>query len=198
MSTGHFGRAVPVGLRPFPLLLGRTLGGTKVVIPSELKSPQAPLHVLTFNFKNKHVWNARTWAGLHSSVELLLKHAGMVSSPAQQPGMFHVWLLPTVHWFWSPLWKRRCRAWADENGIDRENVIVVYGNRDEITEDIGILNDGRQYAFLLDNSGKIHFATDGRYLGHKHDISINKAVQTLINMVKLESRDNVDSLRDSI
>lgn len=183
MSTGHFGRAVPVGLRPFPLLIGRTLGGSKVVIPSEFKPSEAPFHVLTLNFKNKHVWNARTWAGLHSSVELLLDHAGMISSPAHRPGMFHVWLLPTVHWLWSPLWKRRCRAWADENGIDRENVMVVYGNRDEITEDIGIMNDGRQYVFLVDNAEKVHFATDGRYLSNKHDFNIHKAVQTLINQV---------------
>jgi hypothetical protein len=180
MSTGHFGRAVPVGLRRFPILIGRTLAGSKVSVPSELKPSSAPLHVMTVNFKNKHVWNARTWAGLHSSVELLLQHAGMIESPEHRPGMYHVWLLPTVHWLWSPLWKQRCRGWAKENGIPEENVIVVYGNRDEISEDIGIFNDGRQYAFLLDNDGKVHFATDGRYLSHKHDFSIHKAVQTLI------------------
>ena len=190
MSTGHFGRAVPVGLRPFPLLVGKTLSGAKIVIPSQLNPPEAPLHVMTLNFKNKHVWNARTWAGLHSSVELLLQHSGMIESPEQRPGMYHVWLFPTIHWLWSPFWKRRCRVWAAENGIKEENVVVVYGNRDEITEEIGIFNDGRQYAFLLDNNGKTHFATDGRYLSHKHDFSIHKAVQTLIDQRQKTASDS--------
>ena len=174
MSTGHFGRAVPVGLRRFPLLHGKTLGGSKFEFPTQL--PDAPFHVVTMNFRNKNVWNARSWHGLQSSLEILQTHA-----VETKPGMYYLWLLPTVHWLWAPIWKRRCRAWANENGISENSVVVVYGNRDEITDEIGIHNDGRMYAFLMRNTGKVFFATDGRYLSNKHDFHIHKAINTMIN-----------------
>ena len=182
MSTGHFGRAVPVGLRRFPLLHGRTLEGSKIVFPTDLAPLNAPFNVATFNFKNKHVWNARTWAGLHSSLELM-RPAG------EALGMYHVWLFPTVHRLWSPIWRRWCRSWAEENGIPASNVIAVYGDRDAICEDIGIFNDGRQYGFLIRNSGKVLFASDGRYLSNKHDIGIHKAIRTFYSQ---QSEDEVE------
>lgn len=174
MSTGHFGRAVPVGLRRFPLLSGRTLGGSKFVFPTDMEPQAAPFHVATINFKNKHVWNARTWAGLHSSLELLEGHNGHAIG-----SVYHVFVFPTLYMLWAPLWKRRCRAWAAENHIPLDNVLVVYGDRNAICEDIGIYNDGRQYGFLMRNSGKTIFAADGRYLSHKHDFAIHKAIRTL-------------------
>ena len=174
MSTGHFGRAVPVGLRRFPLLRGKTLTGSKFEFPTDLVPREAPFHVATLNFKNKHVWNARTWAGLHSSLELLEEHSQRTIGC-----MCHVFVFPRLHMLWAPLWKRRCRAWAAENHIAEDRVIVVYGDRDAICEDIGIFNDGRQYCFIIQNSGKVLFATDGRYLSHKHDFHIHKAIRTL-------------------
>lgn len=182
MSTGHFGRAVPVGLRRFPLLRGKTLGGTKMEFPTDLKPQDAPFHVVTLNFKNKHVWNARTWAGLHSSLELLQQH-----NEKNIGSMFHVFIFPRFFMLWSPWWKRRCRSWAEENYIPPENVMVVYGDRDAICEDIGIFNDGRQYGFIMRNSGKVLFAAHGRYLSHKHDFQIHKAIRTLQEGEQLEN-----------
>jgi len=66
-------------------------------------------------------------------------------------------------------------------------VIVVYGDRDEITEDIGVMNNGRQFAFLIQSSGKVLFSADGRYLSHKHDFHIHKAIQMLINQMNERS-----------
>lgn len=189
MSTGHFGRAVPVGLRRFPLLHGKTLSGSRIVFPIELKPSEAPYHVSTINFKNKHVWNARTWAGVHSSLELMEAHNH------NQIGMYHVFIFPSLYILWSPVWKRRCKVWARENAIPEENVIVVYGDRDAICDDIGIFNDGRPYGFILRNTGKVLFATDGRYLSHKHDWAIHKAVRTFhIQNVKgsVSSEPNVE------
>ncbi len=182
MSTGHFGRAVPVGLRRFPLLRGRTLGGTKIEFPTELKPQDSPFHVVTLNFKNKHVWNARTWAGLHSSLDLLQQHNEKLIG-----SMFHVFIFPRFFMLWSPWWKRRCKSWAAENHISPENVMVVYGDRNAICEDIGIFNDGRQYGFIMRNSGKVLFAAHGRYLSHKHDFLIHKAIRTLHDGQELDS-----------
>jgi hypothetical protein len=175
MSTGHFGRAVPVGLRRFPLLRGRTLEGRKVEFPTDLQPTDAAFHVVSLNFKNKHVWNARTWAGLHSSLELMTQTQGTLKVGS----MYHVFIFPRFFMLWSPIWRRRCRAWADENHILPQNVLVVYGDREAICDDIGVLNDGRQYGFMIRNSGKVLFAADGRYLSHKHDFSIHKSIRTL-------------------
>ena len=189
MSTGHFGRAVPVGLRRFPLLNGKTLNGKKFTFPSDLEPLNAPYHVATLNFKNKNVWNARTWAGLHSSLEL------MEAQSNHQIGMYHVFLFPTLHFLWSPIWKRRCKSWADENAIPHDNVLVVYGDRDAICDDIGIFNDGRQYGFLICNSGKVLFVSDGRYVSHKHDWAIHKAVRTFHSQKEeLHASETVDNI----
>ena len=173
MSAPYFGKAVPVTLRRFPLLHAKNLAGAKVGVPNDL--PDAPFHVVTLNFKNKHVWNARTWAGLHSSLEILLQHKGENNSAH----IYHLFVFPSLYRLWSPIWKTRCKTWAQENFIPQQNVLVVYGDRDAICNDIGILNDGRQYAFLLRPSGKILFATDGRYTGQKHDSTIQKAIRAL-------------------
>jgi hypothetical protein len=174
MSTGHFGRAVPVGLRRFPILRGKTLGGSKIQIPTDMTPPDAPFHVLSLNFKNKNVWNAKSWHGLQSSLDILASHGTVEHHPC----MYYVWVFPTLYWLWSPLWKRRARGWAEENGISVDNVAVVYGNRAEICDDIGIHNDGRNYAFLIRNSGKVLFVAYGRYQSRKHDYHIHKAVNT--------------------
>jgi hypothetical protein len=187
MSTGHFGRAVPVGLRRFPLLNGTTLSGSKFTFPTDLEPLNSPYHVATINFKNKHVWNARTWAGLHSSLEL------MEAQSNNQIGMYHVFILPTLHILWSPFWKRRCKSWANENDIPLENVLVVYGDRDAICDDIGIFNDGRQYGFLIRNTGKILFATDGRYLSNKHDWAIHKAIRSFHSQRNEITQSNEDN-----
>jgi hypothetical protein len=176
MSAGHFGRAVPVGLRRFPLLRGKTLNGDKIVFPTELQPSEAPFHVATINFKNKHVWNARTWAGLHSSLEILEQHNGKNIG-----SVYHVFVFPRLYMLWGPLWKRRCLGWAKENHISPDKVMVVYGDRDAICEDIGVFNNGRNYGFLIRNSGKVLFAADGRYLSHKHDFAIHKAIRTFQN-----------------
>jgi hypothetical protein len=173
MSTGHFGRAVPVGLRRFPFLHGKTLAGRKFVFPSDLQPIDAPFHVTTINFRNKHVWNARTWGGLYSSLQLLGVHNG------NPPGsLLHLFVFPSLHLLWAPLWRRRCRAWAEENHIPMDKVVVVYGNRDAICDDIGVFNDGRQYGFIIKNSGKVLFAADGRYISQKHDLAIHKAIRS--------------------
>ena len=177
MSTGHFGRAVPVGLRRFPLLRGRTLQGDKFTFPTDLQPLDSAFHVASLNFKNKHVWNARTWAGLHSSLELMSQTQGGLKVGS----MYHVFIFPRYFMLWSPFWKRRCRAWAEENHIPLGNVLVVYGDREAICDDIGVFNDGRQYGFIIRNSGKVIFAADGRYLSHKHDFSIHKSIRTLEN-----------------
>ena len=182
MSTGHFGRAVPVGLRRFPLLKGMNLNGEKLVFPAQLEPQNAPFHVATINFKNKHVWNARTWASLHSSLALLEQHKGSQTIGS----MYHVFVFPWLYMLWGPLWRRRCQQWADDNHIPRTNVMVVYGDRDAICEDIGIMNSGRQYGFLIRNSGKVLFAADGRYLNHRHDFAIHKAIRTLQNQASEE------------
>ena len=160
----HFGRAVPVTLRRFPSLLGRTLAGESFVFPNQL--PDAPFQVVSLNFKNKHVWNARTWNGLTASLD-------------SNMNMYHVWLFPWIHKAWAPLWRRRCRTWAQEHNIKEEHIVAIYGDRDAICDQIGIHNDGRQYAFMIRNSGKVLFATDGRYLSHKHDSHIHKAIRSL-------------------
>ena len=181
--SAHFGRAVPVGLRKFPLLFGKTLEGTTVTFPHCLEPATAPFHLVTLNFKNKHVWNARTWNSVHSSLDILSQH-----SPGAAPGMFFVWLFPLVHRLWAPVWRRRCKAWAREHGIAERNVISVYGDRDEITGEIGVHNDGRQYAFLLSNAGDVLFAADGRYNSNKHDFHIHKAIQTKSNQKAAEAQ----------
>jgi len=172
MSTGHFGRTVPVTLRRFPSLHAKDLLGEKLLFPTDL--PSAPFHVATINFKNKHVWNARTWAGLHSSLELLQQHRG-----DHIGHIYHLFVFPSLYKLWSPIWKYRCKSWALENKIPLQHVLVVYGDRDAICNDIGILNDGRQFAFLIRNSGKVLYASDGRYLSLKHDFAIHKAIRSI-------------------
>ena len=174
-SLGHFGRAVPVTLRRFPFLHAKTIdGGAPLLLPSEL--PNAPFHVITLNFKNSHVWNARTWAGLHSSLDILSQHHGHKIGD-----IYHLFIFPSFYRLWSLIWKKRCKNWAQENRIPESNVLLTYGDREAICDDIGIINDGRQYAFLLRNTGKVIFAADGRYIGHKHDIAIQKAVRSFFN-----------------
>lgn len=168
--SAHFGRAVPVALRRFPALFGQTLTGNKVVVPECF--PDKGFHLVSLNFKNKHVWNALTWNGLASSLDLVAQHSNQ-----QSVEMYYVWLFPLIHRLWAPIWRKRCRQWATERAIDHSQVISVYGDRDAICEQIGIHNDGRQYAFLVTQTGKILFGSDGRYQSHKHDFHIHKAIK---------------------
>ena len=192
MSTGHFGRSVPVGLRRFPLLRGRTLAGDNIVFPSELHPHNASFHVASLNFRKKHVWNARKWAGLHSSLEVLSRTQG----GPQVGSMYHVFIFPRIHLLWAPIWRRRCRAWAEENHISLDNVVAVYGDREAVCEDIGIFNDGRQYGFIIRNSGKVIFAAEGRYLSNKHDFAIHKSIRTLEDQQREDIQSNVRQQRE--
>jgi hypothetical protein len=52
------------------------------------------------------------------------------------------------------------------------------------------MNDGRQYAFLMNNAGRVIFSADGRYLSHKHDFHIHKAIQTCVNQLHEDRKRN--------
>ncbi|KAF4657244.1 40S ribosomal protein S3 [Perkinsus olseni] len=173
MSTAHYGRAVPVGLRRFPNLKAKMIKDSKRVrFPTDLPPG---FHIVILMFKNNHHWDAGTWHGLYDKVSQLVDHAhrsilkeyeGVCPvdddddlPPFTPPKLYYLWLFGRFRWLWSYFWIRRCRKWATtaassskEGGEGQpimpgeDRILVAY--TDKVSKKRKFVADGVFYAEL--------------------------------------------------
>jgi len=176
MSTGYFGRAVPLALRGFSKLQCSRWTAERTtesfLLPSSLPSGT---HVVLLLNRRRQIEYCDSWLSVREAWERVLTDRGLHQKGEMQ--MYMCCMLPRF-WLFRPMWYLRMRQWQDLLQQDEEPSVHLLSctSWSDFHENMQIHNDGRSYGLIIRNDGEILWASDDAFKAHLQEKDMVRVV----------------------
>jgi len=191
MSTAHFGRAVPLGLRRFtrlPCAVHSAMTPPAEVVAGSATTAAAPrtmvlpqslppgVHVVLLMNRRRQIEHCDSWLSVREAWDRVLADRGL-----RQEGEMQMYICCLLPKFW-PLrwiWRWRIRQWQEllaEEDHPSVHLLSTTAWTSGFHDTLQIPNDGRAYAMVIRNDGEILWASDDAFKEHLQEKAMVRVV----------------------